>query len=310
MVMSAPLVESSGVGFSLQSTGGTWTWQVQSRNIQNFGQLFEVFDIRSPFGALSSVSIPLPGDVVQAMSSSITQLSQQVAANITISSPSPPSFFLTVSEGDSVTDVGVIVFSNSGAFGSFLNASATSSVSWLTVAPTQILGIAKGQTGQFSVTVDPNQLTAVDSPWNGTITIQDDNNPTTVLSVPIIVTVLPAPEIDVVPTAFTFCFNLMSQTGTGAQILTVTNTGPVTSKLDFVLAKVQNTSNWLNVSPISGGPLDTGESAPITLSLITSAVPQLAGSFTDTLRVSSVNATNSPIDIPITLEVSATGGAD
>lgn len=310
MTMSAPLVNSSGVGFSLQSTGGTWTWQVQSRNIQNFGQLFEVSDIRSPFGALSAISIPLPGDVVQAMSNSITQLSQQVAANITVSSPTPPSFFLTISEGDPVTDVGIIVFSNSGAFGSFLNATATSNVPWLTVTPTQILGIAQGQTGQFSVTVDPSQLTAVDSPWNGTITIQDDSDPNILTVIPIVVTVLPAPEIDVIPTSFTLCFNLSSQMGTGGQILTVTNSGPVTSQLEFVLAKVQNTSNWLNVSPVSGGPLATGESVPVTLSLVTSAIPQLAGNYTDTLRVSSVNATNSPVDIPITLEVSATGGAD
>jgi hypothetical protein len=242
------------------------------------------------------------------MSDSIIQMEQQVAAGITVSSPSPPSFVLTISEGDSVTDVGVIVFSNSGAFGSFLNASATSNVSWLTVTPTQILGIGKGQTGQFSVTVDPSQLTAVDSPWLGTITIQDDNNPNTIVTIPITVTVLPAPEIDVTPASVTLSFNLMTQMASGASILTVSNIGPVTSKLDFTIAKVNNTSNWLDVNPVIGGPLETGESVAVTLSVVTSGVPQLAGNYTDTLRISSTNATNSPVDVPVTLCVTATGG--
>jgi hypothetical protein len=229
-------------------------------------------------------------------------MTQQVQSSIYLVSPSPALFVLTVTEGSSPEDVGDVIIMNNGAFGSFLTANAVPGAAWLSTTPTQAVGISQNLTATFGVRVDPSQLYASESPYSGSITISDQSNSNMLSTVSVVVTVLPKPVISVLPLTVTFSIAVGSSSS-GISILTVSNVGPVTSTMTFTVAKVNNTSAWLSIDPISGGPLIGGESTTVSLSIVAGAVPQIVGVYNDTIRIQSPTASNQYIDIPITLNV-------
>ncbi len=56
-------VSSGGFEFSVQSVGGLWRWRVVASNVAGARQLYVVEDVFTPFGPLSVVSSPIPGEV-------------------------------------------------------------------------------------------------------------------------------------------------------------------------------------------------------------------------------------------------------
>lgn len=301
--MSMPTFTSaSSVQFELESVGGIWRWTTRANNINNFGQRYEVIDITSPFGPLFSINVPLPGEVVLAMSGSISNLQQQLQASILVSSPIPPNFYIVVTEGAAVQDVGGVVVINNGAFGSFLTANASPNVPWLTAAPAQAVGIPQNSTASFLIRVNPALLLAANSPFLGVINISNQDVPAQVVTSNVVVTVLPKPTIAVSPTLVNFTQTCGSPTASSVSV-TVSNTGPVNSTMDFVVAKVNNSSNWLLVNPVSGGPLPGGGSTAVIFSLDITKIPQIAGTYADTIRFQSPTASNSFIDVPVNLNV-------
>jgi hypothetical protein len=299
--MSSTVVGGGSFQFSLSSTGGIWRWSVQADNIQGAGQFYSVTDILTPYGKIIDAAIPLPGNVVLSMAGSIEQVMQQLSSYLDVIGP--VIFNVIVTEGGPQVIVGVTQIQNSGAIGSFLTALSSSDSPWLFSNPTAISGLGRGQSGQFSLKINPGILLFTDSPYTGRVNLQNSQNLSTVIPILVNVTVLPRPEILVSPIVINLFFSLITESSNGAQQLTVTNDGPVGSVLDFTTAKLQNNSPWLAIIPTTGGPLNAGESSIITLSLMNSNVPRIPGTYSDILRVQSSTASNNPVDVPVNLIV-------
>jgi hypothetical protein len=296
-------VTSTGATFKQQSTGGYWFWTVTTNNIVGVNQLYQVEDILTPFGKITDVAVAIPADVIQAMADSINQLQQQFAPLLALVQPYSTNVSFIVTEGDPNINVTTIPVQNVGAFGSFMTVTASPSVSWLMISPPSIAGMGKGEQGQLAVQLLPASLLSSGSPYSSYINVQDNRNPPTLIPVNFNITVLPRPVIATTPTAIGLSFSLISMSPSGSQQLVVTNAGPVNSVLNFTAAKLLNNSRWLDFTPTSGGPLNPAQSTIITLSVIPVGVPTIQGTYTETLRILSTNASNSPIDIPVSLTV-------
>jgi len=294
-------VASGGFQFSIISIGGTWLWTVDAIN-QGNGQIYQVRDIITPYGNLLD-KFPIPGDVIIAMSDSINQMAEQLSPKISFVSPPVTNLSITITEGDPETVVGLIPIFNAGAIGSFMTASASSDVSWLITSPSVIYGLGKNNQAQFNVSVIPTNLVYSLSPYTGNINIQDNRNPPTIIQTTITAVVLPKSIIEVSPAAIFLDYWLVTNSPGLSQLLTVKNNGPVNSVLNFTVGKLTNNSPWLNISPTFGGPLSSGLSTMLTLSIVPAGVPQIPGNYIETVRISSFNASNSPTDIIITLKV-------
>jgi len=297
-------VSGSCFKFDIASTGGTWAWTVRSNNLQGLGQLYEVIDITTPWGPFTVTEIPIPGDVVTSMADSLTQVQNQLAPLLALVDPTAITFNVTIVEADPNQEVGTVAVINVGAFGSFMTATATPDSAWLNTTPASVSGLARNDQANFNISLLTATLLNSGSPYNGRITIQDNRVPPTSVEISVTTTVLPRPEIDVSPAAIGLTF--ISSTGVpgGAQQLTIENSGPAGSSLEFTVAKLHNTSPWMDFTPSSGGPLAPGSTAIITISVDTARASGLApGSYNDTLRISSTRASNSPVDVLVTLTV-------
>jgi len=298
--MSA-FISGGGFEYSLNSVGGIWKWKVTANNIVNSGQYYYVDDINTPFGPLDVVASPIPSDVIEAMSSSLNTFKTQLTPILTLTSSASVNF--TVSEGDSINDVGLVTFTNTGALGSFLSVSATPNASWLLASPTSILGFGKNEIRSTNVRVNPANLLAINSPYAGVINLQNLNNPLVVIPVTYSITVLPRPTIGSNIATVNFTYNIATNAGSGPVTVIISNTGPLTSILNVFLNKIQNNSPWLSFTPSSLGPLASAASANVIFTLNTGAVTKIAGTYTETVAVSSVNATNTPLILTVNVVV-------
>lgn len=296
------VLSGSGFEFQIESIGGTWRWSVSSNFTQGIGSLYFVNNIRTPFGLLQQALIPIPDAVIAAIYDSIQSIKQQFSPLMTLVSPNSLIFPGTTTEGDSAFVLGTVILQNSGAFGSFMDLTATSSAPWISASPTFANGLAKNEQASFDIIVNPVNLLNANSPYSGTVIFQDNRVPSTQLTANIVLTVNPRPVIGVDPNSIGLVFYSSSMVPGSNQSLTIENLGVLNSTLVAILAKVSNQS-WWTFTPSSVGPLASGASSIVTISLVTGNVPANPGTYTDTLRVSSINASNSPVDVPITLTV-------
>lgn len=300
--MTMSTVAGSCVNFSVESTGGTWSWSVVSRNIQGVGPQYEVIDINTPWGPLFQTAIPLPGDVVTAMGDSLTGVLNQTAPLLALLAWEPTDYVLTITEGDPNQSVADLLFQNVGAFGSYLIASASSSVPWLSPQPGQVGGLGKNQQGMTAVTLITGTLLESGSPYSGIINLQDNRTPPTLIPITFSVTVLPQPVISVAPATLSFVYYQGADSVTGPFNFDVSNSGPASSLLSWSATKV-NSAAWLSLSPTSGGPLASGSSDTVTATVDKTLVPALTGVYNETIQVASPNASNSPVDVSVELTV-------
>ncbi len=298
-------VAGGGYTFKKISVGGTWFWTIRADNVQGSNQLYFLEKILTPFGKLTDgVDVPIPGDVVYEMAHSLAQFQQQLAPLLQLQTGAQTIFNVTVTQNDPMSEIGTVAFFNAGAFGSFMTATATPNVAWLTTSPASVPGLNKNEYGQFVLTINPATLLSADSPYSGVVNLQDNRATPTLIPIVVNVTVLPQPTILATPTNIGFSWTLATGYNSGSAQLTVTNSGPATSILNFTVAKAQNSSPWLAFSPQGGGPLASGVSSIITLSLLPYGIPQVPGTYTDTLVVSAQNATNCSVSILVCLTVS------
>ncbi|HEY8098933.1 MAG TPA: hypothetical protein VIE65_22955, partial [Methylobacter sp.] len=259
--------------------------------------------IETPYGPLTTVMIPIPGDVIQAMADSLSQVQQQLSPMLSLISPSPASFTVTITEGDPDTKIGTITVQNAGAFGSIMSAYATPGVSWLKTQPSVANGLGKNDQANFDIIISSSILLNSASPYSGIVVVQDNKNPPTIIPITVNVIVLPRPVVVVSPTTVTLSYTLCTSTVGPSQLVNVINGGPAGSTMNFVATKI-NGSAWLSVFPASGSNIASGGTFPITLSVVRAGVPLLPGTYTDIVRVASPNASNGYIDIPVQLVVS------
>ncbi len=299
----ASTVTGGAFSFSTFSVGGMWQWDVRANNTQGLGQTYQIANINTPYGPLNAADIPIPGDVLSSMCDSLNQLQQQLGPLIVLNSGTQTQYVLTVTEGDPSVFVGDVKYFNAGAFGSFMTATTISDVPWLVPNPSQTIGIGKNQTGQVSIWAVPSLLLATDGPYQGSIILQDNRAPSTVIPVSVIVNVLPRAVLSVSTSSIFFSYSLSAGFQGGAQQFSVSNTGPTGSMLSYTVSKIINGSPWLRFSPACNDGIIPGVSDIVTVSL-TANLPQSTGTYTETLAVASPNALGSPTVVTITLSVS------
>jgi len=208
-----------------------------------------------------------------------------------------------ITEGDPDEEVGSVTVQNSGAFGSFMGVTATPSAPWLTVSPSSAQGVGRGETVTFDLSISTATLLASGSPYAGVVNLQDYRSSPTVIPITVTVTVLPRPVITTSPSQIDLTYVLSTSTAGPPKVMALSNSGPTGSQLDYTIAKLNNNSPWLSISPLSGGPLAAGDSEQITFSVVSSQAPAVPGTYQETVRISSPNASNSPVDVVVQLVV-------
>lgn len=263
---------------------------------------YSVRDVISPYGLLRD-SIPVPGDVIEAMSTSIEELKSNFAPTILLGPPTSLTFVVdegrgfTVAQDDSVTNIGV--------YGSLLSCTLTTSSAWTQVTPANVGNLSLNESGLFSVNVDSTTLLASSSPYASAITIQDPTatNPTVVL--PFSVTVRPKALVALNTLLLTFTV-VKPLSGPFPSIptqgFTVTNGGPSGSVLEFEIQKLLGISDWLTSFLPSSSSLNSSQSQGITVTVIPPDT-MVQGTYNETLRVSGYSS-NSYLDIQIRLVIS------
>lgn len=289
-----------GFTFSLASVGGTWRWTVVASSLNAPVQNYQVQDIVTPYGAFGVVNSPLPADVVGAMAQSITDVRDQIKPHLALVS-STTSFSLGITEGDARCSAGSVQVRNNGAFGSFISLAATADVPWLAVLTPATIGVGKGEIATFSFDVVPDSMLASGSPYVGHIRIQDLNDSGSYVLATVTVLVLPRPVIQVNTQTVSMTWSVSAPTPVVSNLV-IANNGPGTSSLSCTASKVSNVP-WLTVTPAAAGPLASGATATLAMSIVAAAVPPVLGDYIETIRIASPNASNSPVDVRVTLTV-------
>ncbi len=296
-------VNGGSYEFKQESVGGYWYWVVRANNTQGVGQLYDIIDISTPYGLLINTQIPIPGDIIYAMRDSLKDVKSQLASLLALIQPATTLFTVTITEGDSDIDIGTVSFQNIGSFGSFMDVTSTPDSPWLSVSPSFINGIEKNGNSSISISLLTSTLFNSTSPYSGIINLQDNRDIPTIIPITITVIVLPKPVIYVLPSSMSFMFTLSTSTPSSPQILTITNSGLLGSILNYNITKLGN-ADWLDATPNIGGPISSGSSSTSTISLVSGKQPSTPGTYMETIRISSINASNSPIDVQITLVIS------
>jgi hypothetical protein len=263
---------------------------------------YQVRDIKSPYGLLRD-SIPIPGEVVQAMSDSIVELKSNFSPAILIGPPN--SLVFEVDEGRGYSDPQSVIVTNSGVFGSILGASLTSSAAFVKVSPSTVGGLAVNESGDFIVEVDSTGLLAASSPYPESVVVQDPmatNNPQTI---PVLVNVRPKAVIasSIALVTFNVVRPLNGQyPAIPTQTFNVSNAGPLGSVLGYdIRALTGLCGNWLRSWLPSEGTLQSGESEAITVS-VQPPNGMLQGTYSEKLRIIGYSS-NNYVDVEIQLVI-------
>lgn len=301
MSVTAANIQSQDFRFQLALASGLWRWTTRM-DVSGLGPTFQVRDIITPFGILRD-TIPLPGDVVQAMSASIDQLKANFAPRILVGPPSSLTF--TVDEGRGFSLPQSVVLTNSGVYGSLLDVTLVGSAAYVSVSPPEVGNLASNETGSVNVSVDSTTLLSADSPYSEQVTIQDPDAANTPQLLPITINVRPKATIstDVDHLNFTVVRPLTGPfPSIPTQQFTITNTGPGTSLLDYEIQRLTGLSgDWLaSFTPVNAS---LGSSASQATTVTITPIEGLAvGVYQETLRVSGYS-TNSFVDVLIQLTI-------
>jgi hypothetical protein len=288
--------------FQYQVTTGSWRWTTRM-DVSGSSPIYEVRDIISPYGILRD-SIAVPGEVIEAMKSSIDTIRANFPPNILIGPPSSLTF--EVDEGRGFSDPQAVVLTNDGVFGSLLGAVLSTSASYLTTTPANVGNLAANESGSFEVAVNSMDLLSVNSPYNETVTVQDANASNNPQTLDVTITVRPKATIDLSPTALAFTA-VAPIVGPfppiPSQSFTIENTGPSGSVLNYQIQRLTGLSdNWLSSFAPVTGTLTSGATA--TINVAVAPIEGLArGTYQETLRVSGYS-TNSYVDLLVQLVIS------
>ncbi|MGE0884113.1 MAG: S8 family serine peptidase [Blastocatellales bacterium] len=150
-----------------------------------------------------------------------------------------------------------------------------------------------GTSGNFTITVKATNIAGDGVPGNADSTDQDFalvvyNGNT---GAP------PAPIINITPSSLNFTATA-GGSNPANQTISIANAGGGT--LNWAAS---DNASWLSLSPASG-------TAPSTLTASVNISGLAAGTYNGTITIGSTGATNSPLSLPVTLTVNASGGAE
>lgn len=300
--MPAAAIRFQDYQYQHQLSTGTWRWTTRM-DVSGSSPSYSVRDIISPYGILRD-SIPIPGEVIEAMSGSITEIQSNFPPSILIGPPASLTF--EVDEGRGFSAAQTVTLTNNGLFGSLLGSTLSASASYVSVAPASVGNLAANESGAFDVSVNSATLLAANSPYNETILVQDPNASNNPQVLDVAITVRPKAVIDVSPLALGFTATA-PVTGPFDPIPTqqfaIENTGPAGSVLDYQIQRVTGLSDdWLSSFAPVTGTLVSGASNTITVSV--APIEGMArGTYQETLRISGYSD-NSYVEILIQLVIS------
>ena len=300
MPVSASNLASQDYQFQVQTPQGIWRWTTRV-DLSLANPVYFVRDIITPYGLLRD-SVPLPGMVVQEMANSIALLQQQFAPNILIA---PTTLSFTVDEGRGVSSAQSVQVTNNGVFGSLLGVSLTTSTPYISTSAPSLGGLASNVVGTFTVMVDSTSLVAFNSPYAGTLTLQDPSALNTPQTIAVAIVVRPRALITNSVTALNFAATRPLSgpfPSVPAQTFTVTNSGPTGSVLDYQIERLCGDSPWLASFNPPTGSLASGVSQ-MTSVIVQPPDGMMTGTYTDTLRVSGYSQ-NFYQDVVVTLVIS------
>ena len=302
MPITAASIRFQDYQFQTVINTGTWRWTTRM-DVSGSVPAFSVRDITSPYGILRD-TIPIPGEVVQAMNESIDEITANFPPNILMGPPASLTF--EVDEGRGFSDAQNVVITNDGVFGSLLGVTLSSSASYVVTSPANVGNMAANESGAFDVAVNSTDLLNLNSPYNETISVQDpsaSNNPQ-LFDVTIIVR--PKAAIDIAPALLAFTV-VAPITGPfppiPSQQFTLENTGPAGSVLDYQIQSLTGLSDdWLSsFSPVSGTLTSGGQQI---VNVAVAPIEGLArGTYQETLRISGYS-NNSYVDLLVQLVIS------
>lgn len=300
MAISAASISVQDVGFSTTVAGRVWRWKTRL-DVTGAYPVYAVVEIVTPFGLFRD-TIPLPGEVVQAMSESIDTLKATYKPRILVGPPTSLGFAVDEGRGLSVTQT--VLVANNGTFGSLLNAVLTSSAPYIQATPGSVGNLASNESGSFSVAVDSTDLVASSSPYSGMITVQDPTALNTPQTVPVLISVRPKAVI-VLSTPLVQFSVVRPISGpfpvVPSQQFNVSNTGASGSVLEFQVARLTGLSlSWLSsFTPVSGTVTTGVQAVSILVEPVDGLLP---GTYEETLRVSGYSL-NNYVDVSVRLVV-------
>ena len=299
MAITAANLRRQAYEFQQDTPAGRWRWTTVM-DVSGAVPTFTVSGVVSPMGLLRD-SIPIPGDVIVAMSESITEIRTQFPPAILIGPPSALTFEVTEGQGFSLPLE--VLLTNSGVFGSLLGVTLTASGDHISVTPAQLGNLASNETVAFDVAVDSSALLAGDSPYSGAVTVQDPAATNTPQVLPITIEVLPKATIGVAPSTLSFSA-IKPLSGAfptvPSQTFVIENTGPAGSVLTWQLQRVACVPWLASFGPVTG-TLGAGETQVISV-VVSPPESTLLGTYAETLRISGYS-TNQAVDVTLQLTV-------
>ncbi len=170
-----------------------------------------------------------------------------------------------------------------------LSWTASSNQSWLAVSPASGTGDAT-----LTASVDITGLAA--GTYNGTIAVTDGGASNSPQTVAVTLTVAPK-QNSIAPSPSSLTFTAKRTTNPATQTVAVNNTGDGTLAWTASVS-TQSGGSWLAVSPSSGG-----NGTVVTVTVTSSSLPP--GTYSGTLTITDASADNSPVQVPVTLTVTA-----
>jgi len=283
-------LQSQNYEFQLDTQTGRWKWTTQY-DISGAVAVFRILDVVGPYGILRD-SVPIPGGVIEAMATSISEIRANFPASILVGPPTSLTF--EVDEGRGFSDPQTVVVTNGGVYGSQLSAALATSADYVKTDPVQLVGLAFNQAGSFEATVNSTNLLAVDSPMVEVITISDPNADNSPQTVPVTIVIRPKSAITLTPLILNFTA-AKPLTGdfplTPTQSFSVENTGPAGSVLNYQIQRVGCSIEWLKSFGPVAGSLNSGASDMVTVNVAPDA-GMVVGTYEETLRVSGYSESN------------------
>jgi uncharacterized protein (TIGR03437 family) len=225
------------------------------------------------FGTGTTVSVPVTLTVTgsPALTPSPSNLNLTVAAGGTTTQ----TVKVTTSDGTTVLPYTIAAISNNGG-------------NWLSVSPTS------GTTpGSFTVTASGANLTP--STYSGTITLTSTGSLNSQVSIPVSLVVTAPVSISVSPASLSFS-GLTGGSSPAAQNITVSAANNAAVAYT-VASTTQSGGNWLSATA-SG-------TTPGVISVSVNTANLTAATYTGSVTVTAPGSSNSPVNIPVTLVVSA-----
>jgi hypothetical protein len=295
---NSPLLRFQDYQFQVTLTSGAWKWTTRV-DVSQALPFTQIRDIITPYGLFRD-SIPLPGEVAQAMAASITTVQQAYTPSILLN---PTTLTFVVDEGRGVSDPKSVQVTNNGVLGSLLGVSITSSAAFVFPTPANVNGLAANESGSFDVASDSTALLAIGSPYAVTLTVQGPDATNSPQMIPVTVVVRPKATINTSVAALNF--NVASPLSgpfppIPSQQFVLSNSGLSTSVLDYQIRKVIGVPWLVSFAPVFGS-LNGGDTQPITVVV----APQTAmspGTYTETLRITGYSS-NMTLDVTVTLNI-------